>query len=523
MAEMVKMAEKAENGRKAVNEQKTENGQKALELKEIHKSFFENEVLSGVSFGIEKGEVLGLLGANGAGKSTLMKIVTGVYRLDSGQILVNGREAAIKSASDASASGIAMVYQEFSLIPTMTVSENLFLNREIKKNGMIDDAACRESAKQAFDEFGIAIDPQEAVENLSIGSQQLVEIVKALMQKPSVLILDEPTASLTNKEVTLLFSFIRKLKEQKIAVIFISHHMQEIMEICDRAVILRNGKVEMDRPTSELSVPVMVEAMIGKKLSNEYLKPQKEASFNQPVLRAQDIGWGEKVRHVSFELYAGEIVGIAGLLGSGRTELMKCLYGLAKPDSGTIWFGEKELPVGRPWDSIEGGMAYVPENRRRSGIVEIHSIKYNMLLSVWKRMKKGLFINEKNSADEAERMRRQLDVKCTGVEQEVRYLSGGNQQKVVFAKSLLTNPKVLLLDDPTVGIDVEAKAAIAQLIRQIADAGSAVLLVSSEMEDLERLCDRIFIMAGGELKKELSRRAGDPITESVLAEAVQEA
>lgn len=493
----------------------------ALLLTDIHKSFFNNEVLKGISFGIKKGEVLGLLGSNGAGKSTLMKIVTGVYRMDEGQIHVDGKEVSMKSAADASACHIAMVYQEFSLIPTMTVAENLFLNREIKKGGLIDDKKCIQKAEEALKEFGIHMNPNEPVENLSIGNQQLVEIVKALMQNPSVLILDEPTASLTRKEIELLFSFVRRLKEQEIAVIFISHHMQEIMEICDRAVILRNGMVELDSPTSELSISAMVEAMIGKKLNQEYLPPARPVDYVRPVLRVESVFWEDKVKDVSFEIYPGEIVGIAGLLGSGRTELAKCIYGLLRPDRGKILLEDKEIPVGKPWTSIAGGISFVPENRRKSGIIGIHSIQYNMLLPIWKRMCRKLFIDEKKCAENAEDMIRKLDLKCTGAEQEVQYLSGGNQQKVVFAKSLLIQPKILLLDDPTVGIDVEAKAAIAQLIRKIADQNNAVLLISSEMEELERLCDRVLILANGEIKKELSRQRGDSITEAVLAEAVQ--
>lgn len=495
----------------------------ALQLEDIHKSFFENEVLKGISFGIKKGEVLGLLGSNGAGKSTLMKIVTGVYRMDKGQIRVNGQEMAIRHASGAAKCGIAMVYQEFSLIPTMTVAENLFLGREVKRAGLIDDNECRKRAAMAFKEFGFEIDPDEYVENLSIGNQQLVEIVKALMHRPSVLILDEPTASLTQKEIRLLFTFVKRLKAQGIAVIFISHHMQEIMKICDRAIVLRNGKVEMDRMTSELTVSAMVEAMVGKKLSQDYLVPKTPPAYQKPVLEVKQVSWKQKVKTVSFDLYPGEVLGIAGLLGSGRTELVKCIYGLIKPECGEILLNSKVLVPGKPWESVENGIAFVPENRRESGIVGIHSIKYNMLLPIWKRMKKGIFIDEPESVRAAENMRGKLGLACTSVEQEAEYLSGGNQQKVVFAKSLLADPKILLLDDPTVGIDVEAKAAIAHLIRNIADEGNAVILVSSEMDELERLCDRVLILADGQIRKELCRHKGDAITEAALAEAIQTA
>lgn len=307
------------------------------------------------------------------------------------------------------------------------------------------------------------------------------------------------------------------------AVIFISHHMQEIMEICDRAVVLRNGVVAMDCAISELSISAMVEAMIGKKLSREYLAPNSPVVYDEPVLRVESLFWQDKVKDVNFSVYPGEIVGIAGLLGSGRTELMKCVYGLLKPKKGKILLEGKEIPAGKPWISIARGISFVPENRRKSGIIGIHSIQYNMLLSIWDKMKKRLFIDEKGCEKIAAEMVGKLDLKCTGIHQEVRYLSGGNQQKTVFAKSLLIQPKVLLLDDPTVGIDVEAKAAIAHLIRKIADEKNAVLLISSEMEELERLCDRVFILSNGEIKKELSRKRGDVITEETLTEAVQTA
>lgn len=493
----------------------------ALEIVDIHKSFFDNEVLKGISFGIRKGEVLGLLGSNGAGKSTLMKIINGVYRLDKGSLQMDGKEIQIKSAQDASAHGIAMVYQEFSLIPTMSVMENMFLGRELKKRGLIDKAECTRRVKEALDEFGIAIDPDEIVENLSIGNKQLVEIVKALMQRPSVLILDEPTASLTNKEIELLFSFIRRLKEQKIAIFLISHHMQEIMDICDRAVVLRNGLVEMNEKIEEITIPKMVEAMIGKKLSSEYLPPASPVQYDTPVLCIKDVSFMDKVKEVNFDLYKGEIVGVAGLLGSGRTEMLKCIYGLIKPDSGEILLNGEKVPFGKPWSTIEKGIAFVPENRRECGIVGIHSIMYNMLMPIWKRMKKGLFIDEAKCRTLTNDMKEKLDIKCTGIEQNLELLSGGNQQKVVFGKSLFIEPQILLLDDPTVGIDVEAKASVAKLIRNIADNGNCVLLVSSEMEELERLCDRVLVMSSGKIIHELKRVAGDDLSESALAQAIQ--
>lgn len=492
-----------------------------LEAVDVHKSFFDNEVLKGVSFGIGKGEVLGLLGSNGAGKSTLMKILSGVYRLDRGQIRLNGEPAVLRDAQDAGRQGIAMVYQEFSLIPTMTVAENLFLGREIKRRGWIDEKACRCKAEEALEEFGIEIDVRQPVEALSIGNQQIVEIVKALMQRPSVLILDEPTASLTNKEIQMLFTFIRRLKQQGISIFLISHHMQEIMEICDRAVVLRNGCVEIDEAIEALSIPIMVEAMIGKKLSNHYLAPKNRAVYEKPLLEVKDLSWADQLNHVSLKIYPGEILGIAGLLGSGRTELLKCIYGLLKPDGGELILNGERVSGMNPCKAVASGLAFIPENRRECGMIGIHSVMYNMLLSIWGRTKRGIFIDEKKARRLSEALREKLAVKCTGIDQETEYLSGGNQQKVVFGKCLASGPKLLLLDDPTVGIDVEAKASIAALIREAADSGSSILMVSSEMEEMERLCDRVLIIGNGTIKRELNRQKGDEITEASLARAVQ--
>lgn len=492
-----------------------------LEVQDIHKAFFQNEVLKGVSFGVRKGEILGLLGSNGAGKSTLMKIINGIYTHDSGKIILNGESVNFKSANDARIHGIAMVYQEFSLIPTLTVTENMFLNREVLKNGLIDDKECLKQTQEALKDFGIHVNPNEMVGNLSIGNQQLVEIVKALMQKPSVLILDEPTASLTGQEIELLFKFIRNLKAQGIAVFMITHHMQEIQEICDRVVILRNGTVEMNKPCNEVTVPIMVEAMIGKKLSGEYLPPQKVIQYDKPLLSVTNLVYKNKVNGISFDVYPNEIVGIAGLLGSGRTETLKCIYGLAKSESGEIVFENHRIDKCKPWTSIEKGIYFIPEDRRKDGIIGIHSIKTNIMISIWKRICKFHIIDDKNADKKSQKKVDELAIKCTGIEQNLQYLSGGNQQKVVFAKGLVSNPKLLLMDDPTVGIDVEAKAAITKIIRDVVDNGCGVIIVSSEMEQLEQVCDRVLIYKAGKIRKILNRSKGDQITESVLSQEIQ--
>ncbi|MHB1394575.1 MAG: sugar ABC transporter ATP-binding protein [Clostridia bacterium] len=494
----------------------------ALEVLDIYKSFSNNNVLKGITFGIRKGEILGLVGSNGAGKSTLMKIVNGIYKADKGTIKINSNIGQYKDAQGARNSGIAMVYQEFSLIPTMTVAQNLFLGVEPKNGIFIDDTSCIEQAKKAFRDFNVEIDPQAYVESLSIGDQQIVEIIKALLQKPAVLILDEPTASLTQKEIAMLFSFINRLKQQGMAIILISHHLQEVKDICDKVVVLRDGKVVLEGLVNNIELPDIIHAMIGRKFDkNEYIPPKSKISRLKPVLEVKGLRWREKVQNVSFEVYQGEILGIAGLLGSGRTEILKNIVGLYEPDTGEILIDGSSFKLGQPWDAIRNGIFLVPENRRKSGIIAGQPIRHNMLLPIWKKLKNNFLINDQKGKEIAGDMIKKLSIKTTGMDQYVERLSGGNQQKVVFAKSLVTKPKVLLLDDPTVGVDIEAKNEIANLVRNIADQGNGVLLVSSEMEELARLADRVLILKQGIVIDELSRDNGDEITEQTLSIAIQ--
>lgn len=495
----------------------------ALELKDIYKSFYQNQVLKGVSFSVRKGSILGLLGGNGAGKSTLMKIVNGVYRKDSGQIIIDGKEVEIRSAQDARRNGIAMVYQELSLIPTMTVVQNLFLNAEPHGKFGIDEKECLSQAKRAFEEFGIDdIDPKAVAEELPIGKQQLVEIIKAMLKNPHVLILDEPTASLTQREIGLLFDFLDKLKTRGIAIILISHHMQEIVQLCDQAVILFNGTVALDEPVSGLSVQAMVEAMVGRKVQEKTVERRKPADYGgNPLMTVTGLDSGDgRVNGASFQIYPGEVVGIAGLMGSGRTELIKCIYGMMRAKEGTVVLKGKDITGQKPWKAIENGVFMIPEDRRKAGIVSIHSVKMNLFMSAWKRFSRRTCIDDRQAEETAKELISRLDIKTTGTGQELKNLSGGNQQKVVFGKSIFLHPDILMLDDPTVGVDVEAKESICHIIADIADSGSGVLLVSSEFDHLAKVCDRILIMKQGRFTGEL-RRGEDELTETSLLTAVQ--
>ena len=496
----------------------------ALELKDIHKSFFENQVLKGVSLRVEKGSIVGLLGGNGAGKSTLMKIVTGVYTKDSGEILVDGRPVEIHTAEDAKKNGISMVYQELSLVPTLTVIQNLFLNDEPHKGLHIDEKECQKRAEELFADFKLQdIDPHAVTGDLPIGKQQLVEIAKALLKNPHVLILDEPTASLTQREIDLLFSFLRGLKEKGIAIILITHHMEEIEEICDRAVVLFDGNVALDDEVKNVSIRSMVEAMVGRSVEETKVERKNPVDYTaKPLLQVQEmVSPDGKVNGASFDIYPGEVLGIAGLMGSGRTELIKCIYGLMRPAGGRVILEGKENSGGtKPWKSIDRGVFMIPEDRRRSGIVAIHSVKMNLFISAWKKFVSRTCINDREADDKADELIRLLDIKTTGHDQELKNLSGGNQQKVVFGKSIFLAPKILMLDDPTVGVDVEAKESICHIIASIADGGSGVLLVSSEFEHLAKVCDRVLIMKQGQFTSEL-RRGRDELSENTLLVAVQ--
>ncbi|MDD2958351.1 MAG: sugar ABC transporter ATP-binding protein [Lachnospiraceae bacterium] len=495
----------------------------ALELKDIYKSFYQNQVLKGVSLNVEKGMIMGLLGGNGAGKSTLMKIVNGIYAKDSGAIFIGGKEIELHNAQDAKRQGIAMVYQELSLVPTLTVVQNLFLNAEPCNGLSIDEKMCLKQAKEAFEDFGINdIDPNAVAGDLPIGKKQLIEIIKAMLKNPQVLILDEPTASLTQYEIGLLFEFIRKLKERGIAIILISHHMKEIVEICDRAVILFNGTVALNAEVKSLTIPDMVEAMVGREVQEDYVKREKKADYNaEPLLCVKDLENSDgKLNGACFTIYPGEVVGIAGLMGSGRTELIKCIYGLMKPKKGSVTLRGKKITGQKPWVSVDTGVFMIPEDRRKSGIIDIHSVKMNLFLSAWKHFTKGGWIQDKKADEEAKKLIEKLDIKTTGIGQEVKNLSGGNQQKVVFGKSVFLHPDILMLDDPTVGVDVEAKDGICRIISAIADTGSGVLLVSSEFDHLARVCDRVLIMKQGRMVGEL-KRGKDKLSESSLLVAVQ--
>jgi ribose transport system ATP-binding protein len=494
-----------------------------LSARGIRKSFSGVEVLHGVDFTLRRGEVHGLVGQNGAGKSTLVKIIDGAYAGDSGEIDVNGSPLGRRGPGESREHGIAMVFQEFSLIPSMTVGQNILLAREPKgRTGLIDDRETGRLARAALARIGADIDTERLVGDLPVGSRQLVEIAKAISQDASILILDEPTSSLAAAEIRALADAIGRLTAEGISVIFISHHLNEIVDLCDRVTVLRDGNVTLSAPTAEVTLSTMIESMLGTALESALAYQSRDVDrTGQPLLRVTGLRNG-RLRDVSCELYAGEILGVAGLLGSGKTEFLRAIFGIDRLDAGTIEIRGRKVSIGDPADALNAGIALVPEDRGRAGLVREHSVGHNIMMASWSRFSRGGFVDDRAARRAAESFVEQLRIRTTGLDQPVKSLSGGNQQKVVVAKNLSVSPRVLLLDDPTVGVDVGSKREILMEVRDLAARGTGVVLVSSELEELSGLADRVLVMRGGEVRTVLDRSGGVDLSEEVLSRAVQE-
>jgi ribose transport system ATP-binding protein len=492
-----------------------------LVMKNISKSFNGITVLNSVDFSVNKGEVHALMGGNGAGKSTLMKILTGVYTADQGDIFIEGKQVSIQNPDDARKNYISMIFQEFSLIPTLTVAQNIFLTRESKTSlGLLNDKECIAKTTELLRELEVDIDPNEIVGNLGVGYWQMTEIAKALSQETKILIMDEPTASLTKKETEVLFSFINQLKAKGYSIIYISHRMDEILEICDRITILRDGKHVATENCKQIDLDTVIQHIVGSDMNKAF--EWKERSYSTdvtPVLEVKQLSSGTKVQDVNFKLFPGEILGIAGLMGSGRSEMVRSIFGIDPKDSGDIIVNGQKRNIKSPADAVENGLALIPEDRRMQGLVLEHSVKENIILPILSKVKKGLLLDEKKADEIANRFVEKLNIKTDDIFKTTKLLSGGNQQKIVLAKWLANDPTVLILDEPTIGVDIVAKTEIVDVIRELADSGKAILVISSELPELLALSDRVIVMHEGKIIKELKRREIN--SEEELQHAIQ--
>ncbi|AZR73750.1 D-xylose ABC transporter ATP-binding protein [Anoxybacter fermentans] len=468
-----------------------ENKEIVLEMKNIIKTFPGVNALNKVNLKLYKGEVHALLGENGAGKSTLMKILSGIYKKDGGSIYLNGEEVEFNNPKEAQNAGIAIIHQELELIPELTVAENIFLGREPKKGIFIDFKKLIQKAEEIINKLGVNIDPRSKVKDLNIGNQQMVEIAKALSQNANILVMDEPTSSLTQKEIDILFSLIERLKDS-ISIIYISHRMEEIFRICDRVTVLRDGKNVGEVKVKGTSHEELISMMVGRKIENRF--PKIKNNKSKKILEIKNITVPGKIYDVSLDVYKGEVLGIAGLMGSGRTELAKCIFGVYPPQKGEIYFKGKRVNINSPKKAIKLGINYLSEDRKGEGLILNMSVQKNITLSELKQILKFGFIMDKKEKRMAMKYIDDLKIKTPHAQQIVENLSGGNQQKVVISKVLSTKPEVVILDEPTRGIDVGAKKEIYDLINLLIEKGVAIILISSELPEILNLSHRIVVM-----------------------------
>jgi erythritol transport system ATP-binding protein len=478
--------------------------------------------LDSVDYQVWRGKVNVIIGENGAGKSTLMKILAGVQQPSSGEMWLNGNSVRFSSTRDAAAHGIGMVHQELNLFENLTVAENIFLGREIQK-GMtpIDESEQEKRAAELLTRLDQPISPRDLVGNLKVGQQQLVEIAKALAEDADILILDEPTSALSKTEVEILFRVIRELTRQSVSIIYISHRLEELMAIGDVITILRDGKFQAEANVSDIDVPWIVREMLGSDPVSNFLESGR--TFGAPVLEAEHITCvnavgNAVVNDVTFNVHTGEIVGIYGLMGAGRTELFECLLGTERNYLGKLWLDSKPVPQRLTTaDRIRMGMSLVPEDRKRTGIFPISSVATNLTIaSLWRRLQRGFAIARKDEETVVASTIGDLSIKVSSPDVEIQALSGGNQQKVVIGRSLLTNPKILFLDEPTRGIDVGAKADVFRMMVQLSQQGIAVVFSTSDLKEIMAVSDRILVMSGGKLTADITR---DRAEESALVTA----
>jgi ribose transport system ATP-binding protein len=495
------------------------DSQPLLRLEGISKSFPGVRALHNVHMEVRRGEVHALLGENGAGKSTLMKILSGAYSRDAGEILWEGRPIVIHNPREAQDLGIGIIYQEFNLVPQLSIAENVWISREPFRNRTLqwlDWKEMRRATQVLLDELHLELDPRRPVAGLGVAQQQMVEIAKALSLDAKLLIMDEPTSALTDTEIKQLFTVIRRLKARGVAVVFISHHMDEVFQICDRGTVLRDGEYIATVDLAGLTEDDIIRLMVGRNLDQQY--PKLPAKRGEEALRVEGLNRAGVLHDINFSTYTGEILGIAGLVGAGRTELMHAVFGADPIDSGQIVIFGKETVVKSPQAAIRAGMGLLPEDRKQQGLVLMLSVLHNMSMASLDKLTSRLFLRKADERQQANGFVDKLRIMTPGVNQQVQFLSGGNQQKVVLAKWLASQSKILIFDEPTRGIDVGAKVEVYNLMNSLVESGVAVIMVSSEMPELLGMSDRILVMHEGRLTAELSRE--EATEEKILAAAM---
>lgn len=490
-----------------------------LQLQHIRKEYPGVVALKDVSLELKKGEILALIGENGAGKSTLIKTCSGAVIPTSGKIIVNGKEFEHMTPQLAAENGIAIIYQEFNNVGELSAAENLFLGRPIRKGIMIDKAAMEREAEKAFEELNIKINPKTLVKDLTVGYQQMIEIAKAIQQDAQILIMDEPSAPLTASEVESMFTVVELLRKKGVSIIYISHRLEEIYRLSDRIVVLRDGEYIKTLITKESVVDELIHLMVGRDLKETYPTREEGTCSEEVVLELEHV-FGNGNKDISFQLHKGEVLGLGGLVGAGRTELAEMIFGSVPKESGRIMFMGKEIAPKTPKEAIKLGIALVPEDRKRHGALLGNSIMSNINMPIYKSISKVGIINRKKESDIAQHYKNELGIKAPNLSQLVKNLSGGNQQKVILAKWMAADSELIILDEPTRGIDIGAKYEIYKLINQLVEQGKTILLISSEMEELMGMSDRILVLAEGEITGSLEREEFNPDKIMSFASAV---
>jgi ribose transport system ATP-binding protein len=490
-----------------------------LEMSGIQKSFGSFQALKNVQLNIKKGEVHALLGENGAGKSTLMKILSGVYKPDAGTMKYKGRPLQLSHPKQAQEIGIGIVHQEFNLLPDLTVAQNIFVGREPEWiKGFIDETKMKALTKQIFAQLKVDIDPNAKVADLTVAEQQMVEIAKSLSANCELLIMDEPTAALSHSEIEQLFKVILDLKAKGVAIIYISHRLEELSQIVDRVTVLRDGEFIGTYPFHDVTIDELIQKMVGRSITSRF-PVRKKRQRGTKILEVKGLTKKKTFHDIRFSLYQGEILGIAGLVGAGRTELARAIFGADPYDSGQIFIEGKEVKIQSPSEGIKAGIGYITEDRKKDGLALSLNIRENMMLSSYKKYSRWGLVRTDLGSLEAQSYVEKLKIKIRDLNQQVRDLSGGNQQKVVIAKWLCQNVKLLIIDEPTRGIDIGAKLEVYELMQELVEKGVGIIMISSELPEILGVCDRILVMSGGRITKELLRE--EATQEKILSYAAR--